>query len=140
MEVVEPSGDATGVSPSSLGKLVPGHLSSVQQSQLEQLPEVHGGMFSRDKDDIDQTPVLEHTIETQGPPVRLPYHQRSSTSGGRRPSRSSRCWKVALFTSLIVRGCHQSSWCRKKMASYVFSGLLADKCCYCQGCAPSATD
>ena len=72
-EVVEPPGYAAGARPLSLGELVPGHLSPVQQRQLMQLLEAYGDLFSLDKDDIGQIPVLKHTIETQGPPVRLPY-------------------------------------------------------------------
>ena len=73
-EVLEFPMDAAGARPSSLGELVPSHLSSVQQCQLLQLLEAYADVFSRDEEDIDQIPVLEHTIETQGPPLRLPYH------------------------------------------------------------------
>ena len=79
VEVVEPPGDAAGARPLRLGELVPGHLSPVQQCQLMQLLEVYGDMFSQDEDDIGQTSVVEHTIETQGPPVRLPYYRQNST-------------------------------------------------------------
>ena len=79
VEVVEPPGDAAGARPSSLSELVPGHLSPVQQRQLAQLLEAYGDVFSRDEDDIGQTPVLEHTIETKGPPVWFPYCRQNPT-------------------------------------------------------------
>ena len=70
VEVVGSQRDAAGGSPSSLGKLVPGHLSLVQQYQLMQLMEAYRDVFSQNEDDIGQIPVLEHTIEIEGPPVR----------------------------------------------------------------------
>ena len=39
------------------------------------IPESYRDIFGQDDEDIRQTPVLEHTIETQGTPVRLPYRQ-----------------------------------------------------------------
>ena len=72
VEIVENPGDAAGARNSSLGKMVPGHLSPVQQRQLTQLLEAYRDVFNRDKDDIGRTPVLEHPIETQGPPVLFP--------------------------------------------------------------------
>ena len=74
-----PQGDAAGASPSSLSELVPGHLSPVQQRQLTQLLESYKDMLSRDDEDSRQTPVLEHTTETQGHPVHLPYCRQNPT-------------------------------------------------------------
>ena len=77
-EVVEPPKEAAGVQPSSLSDLVP-TMSPVQQCQLAQLLEAYEDVLNRDDEDIDQTPMLEHNIETQGPPVQLPYHRHSPT-------------------------------------------------------------
>ena len=78
-EVVGPQENAAGASPSNLGELVPGHLSPVQQHQLTHLLEQYRDIFSHSDEDIRQTPVLEHSIETQGPPVRLLYCQQNPT-------------------------------------------------------------
>ena len=50
-EVMEPPGDAVGGRHSSLGELVPGHLSLIQQRQLMQLLEAFRDVHSRDEDD-----------------------------------------------------------------------------------------
>ena len=71
--VASTEGMASSV-PMPLGGLVLNHLSPVQQCQLTQLLEQYLDILSQDDDDIGQTPMLEHTIKTQGPPVWLPYH------------------------------------------------------------------
>ena len=73
-EVVEPEEAVAKGAFMSMGELVPNHVSPVQQRQLVSLLEKYQDIFSRDDDDIGQTSVLEQTIETQGPPVWLPYH------------------------------------------------------------------
>ena len=78
-EIREPVETATGTVPSTLGELIPGHLSSVEQRQLAQLLEQYFEVFSCDDEELGQTPVLEHTIKTQGLPVRLPYCRQNQT-------------------------------------------------------------
>ena len=78
--IVEATEEAsTSSTPMSMGGLVPSHLSLVQQCQLTQLLEQLWNILSQDDKNTGQTPVLEHTIETQGPPVWLPYHRRNPT-------------------------------------------------------------
>ena len=55
------------------------HLSLVRQRQLMQLLEQYQDIFHQDNDDIGQTSVLEHTVETQDPPVQLPHYQQNLT-------------------------------------------------------------
>ena len=65
--------------PSSTSKLgpmhqppVPEHLSPLQQQQLNGLFKEFSNVFSQGEDDLGCTPLLEHTIETHGPPLRQP--------------------------------------------------------------------
>ena len=109
-ELVEPPGDAAGARPSSLGDLVLSYLSPVQQHQLTQLLEAYGDVFGQDEDDIGQTTVLKHTIETQGPLYGFLTADRTQLCSGRNLNRSSKFRKVALFVPLTVRGHHWSSW------------------------------
>ena len=52
---------------------VPKHLSPLQQQQLNGLFKEFSDVFSQGEDDLGCTPLLEHTIETHGPPLRQPY-------------------------------------------------------------------
>ena len=52
---------------------VPEHLSPLQQQQLNGLFKEFSDVFSQKEDDLGCTPLLEHTIETRGPPLRQPY-------------------------------------------------------------------
>ena len=52
---------------------LPEHLSPLQQQQLNELFREFSDVFSRGEDDLGNTPLLEHTIETHGPPLRQPY-------------------------------------------------------------------
>ena len=56
---------------------VPEHLSPFQQQQLRALFQEYQDEFSRGEDDIGCTPVLQHTIETNGTPVRQPYRRQN---------------------------------------------------------------
>ena len=49
---------------------VPEHLSPLQQQQLNDLFKEFSDIFSQGEDDLGCTPLLEHTIETHGPPLR----------------------------------------------------------------------
>ena len=52
---------------------LPEHLSLLQQQQLNDLFREFSDVFSQGEDDLGSTPLLEHTIETHGPPLRQPY-------------------------------------------------------------------
>ena len=52
---------------------LPERLSPLQQQQLNDLFREFSDVFSQGEDDFGSTPLLEHTIETYGPPLRQPY-------------------------------------------------------------------
>ena len=56
---------------------VPEHLSPLQQQQLNGLFKEFSDVFSQGEDDLGCTPLLEHTIETHGPPLRQPYRRQN---------------------------------------------------------------
>ena len=56
---------------------VPEHLSPLQQQQLNGLFKEFNDVFSQGEDDLGCTPLLEHTIETYGPPLRQPYRRQN---------------------------------------------------------------
>ena len=56
---------------------VPEHLSPFQQQQLNGLFKEFSDVFSQGEDDLGCTPLLEHTIETHGPPLRQPYRRQN---------------------------------------------------------------
>ena len=56
---------------------VPQHLSPLQQQQLNDLFLEFSDVFSQGEDDLGCTPLLEHTIETSGPPLRQPYRRQN---------------------------------------------------------------
>ena len=49
------------------------HLSPAQQQQLKALFQEFSDIISQGEDDLGCTPLLQHTIETEGPPLRQPY-------------------------------------------------------------------
>ena len=53
------------------------HLSPLQQQQLNGLFKEFSDVFSQGEDDLGCTPLLEHTIETHGPPLRQPYRRQN---------------------------------------------------------------
>ena len=57
---------------------MPEHLSPLQQQQLNDLFKEFSDVFSQGEDDLGCTPLLEHTIETHGPPLRQPYRRQNS--------------------------------------------------------------
>ena len=81
---------------------IPEHLSPIQQQQLKDLFKEFSDIISQGEDDLGCTPLLQHTIETKGPPLRQPYWwqnpavrreemaqvQQMLTSGVIRPSNS----------------------------------------------------
>ena len=56
---------------------VPEYLSPLQQQQLNGLFKEFSDVFSQGEDDLGCTPLLEHTIETHGPPLRQPYRRQN---------------------------------------------------------------
>ena len=56
---------------------VPEHLSSLQQQQLNGLFKEFSNVFSQGEDDLGCTPLLEHMIETHGPPLCQPYRRQN---------------------------------------------------------------
>ena len=56
---------------------VPEHLSPLQEQQLNDLFKVISNVFSQGEDDLGCTPLLEHTIETHGPPLRQTYWRQN---------------------------------------------------------------
>ena len=56
---------------------LPEHLSPLQQQQLNSLFQEFSDVFSQGEDDLGSTPLLEHTIETHGPPLRQPYWRQN---------------------------------------------------------------
>ena len=56
---------------------LPERLSLLQQQQLNDLFQEFSDVFSQGKDDLGSTLLLEHTIETHGPPLRQPYRRQN---------------------------------------------------------------
>ena len=56
---------------------LPERLSPLQQQQLNTLFQEFSDVFSQGEDDLGSTPLLEHTIETNGPPLRQPYRRQN---------------------------------------------------------------
>ena len=52
-------------------------LSLLQQQQLNELFHEFSDVFSRGEDNLGNTPLLEHAIETHGPPLRQPYRRQN---------------------------------------------------------------
>ena len=78
LEVVTIADSPTTASPASFRPQTPCHpplperLSPLQQQQLNELFREFSDVFSREKDDLENTLLLEHAIETHGPPLRQP--------------------------------------------------------------------
>ena len=56
---------------------LPECLSPLQQQQLNELFHEFSDVFNRGEDDLGNTPLLEHAIETHGPPLRQPYRRQN---------------------------------------------------------------
>ena len=56
---------------------LPERLSRLQQQQLNELFREFSDFFSQGEDNLGSTPLLEHTIETRGPPLRQPYRRQN---------------------------------------------------------------
>ena len=56
---------------------LPECLSPLQQQQLNELFKEYSDVFSQGEDDLGNTPLLEHAIETHGPQLRQPYRRQN---------------------------------------------------------------
>ena len=56
---------------------VPEHLLPAQQQQLKALFQEFSDITSQGEDDLGCIPLLQHTIETEGPPLRQPYRRQN---------------------------------------------------------------
>ena len=56
---------------------LPENLSPLQQQQLNELFKEYQDVFSQGAKDLGNTPLLEHGIETHGPPLRQPYRRQN---------------------------------------------------------------
>ena len=56
---------------------LPENLSPLQQQQLNELFKEFQDVFSQGDDDLGNTSLLEHEIETHGPPLRQPYRRQN---------------------------------------------------------------
>ena len=56
---------------------LPENLSPLQQQQLNELFKEFQDVFSQGDDDLGNTPLLEHGIETHGSPLRQPYRRQN---------------------------------------------------------------
>ena len=56
---------------------VPAHLSPTQQQQLNALFQEFSDIISQGEDDLGCTLLLQHTIETEGPPLHQPYRRQN---------------------------------------------------------------
>ena len=56
---------------------IPEHLSPIQQQQLKNLFQEFSDIISQGEDDLGCTPLLQHTIETKGPPLCQPYRRQN---------------------------------------------------------------
>ena len=56
---------------------VPAHLSPTQQQQLKALFHEFRDIFSQEEEDLGCTPLLQHTIDTEGPPLHQPYRRQN---------------------------------------------------------------
>ena len=82
LEVVHLAEAPASASPSShptnpCQPLLPECLSPLQQQQLNELFREYQDVFSQGEDDLGNTPLLEHAIETHGPPLRQPYRRQN---------------------------------------------------------------
>ena len=71
------SPSSTHPSSSSCQPPLPENLSPLQQQQLTELFKEYQDVFSQGDDDLGNTPLLEHGIETHGPPLRQPYRRQN---------------------------------------------------------------
>ena len=83
LEVVTLADTPATTSPTSSRPQTPCHpplperLLPLQQQQLNELFREFSNVFSRREDNLGNTPLLEHTIETHGAPLQQPYRRQN---------------------------------------------------------------
>ena len=77
---------------------VPEHLSPIQQQELKDLFQEFSDIIGQGEDDLGCTPLLQHTIETKGPPLRQPYRHQNSAVW-----REEMAQVQQMLTSAIIR-------------------------------------
>ena len=83
---------------------VPAHLLLAQQQQLKALFQEFSDIISQGEDNLGCTPLLQHTNETEGPPLRQPYRCQNPLFIERRWSRFNRCCPAASSVPPTVPG------------------------------------
>ena len=96
---------------------VPAHLSPTQQQQLKALFQEFIDIVRQGEDDLGCTPLLQHTIETEGPRSASRIAIKTPLFDERRWPRSSRCYPAASSILPTAPGFHRLSWWRKRMAA-----------------------
>ena len=61
-------------------------------------------MFSQGEDDLGCIPLLEHTIETHGSPLRQPYLRQNPAVRREEMAQSSKCWPATSSAPPTVPG------------------------------------
>ena len=87
---------------------LPERLSPLQQQQLNELFREFGDVFSRGEDDLGNTPLLEHAIETHGPPLHQPYCRQNPAV-----CREEMAQVQQMLSSNVIRPSN-SPWYEKK--------------------------
>ena len=84
---------------------LPENLSPLQQQQLNELFKEYQDVFSQGDEDLGNTPLLEHGIETHGPPLppTLPA-DRIPQSGGKKWHKFSKCCPAMSFDPPTAHG------------------------------------
>ena len=112
---------------------VPEHLSPLQQQQLNDLFKEFSDVFSQGEDDLGCIPLLEHTIETHGPPLRQPYqHQNPAV-------RQEEMAQVQQMLASDVICPSNSPWASLVVMVKKKDGSLRFCVDFCQGCTPSTS-
>ena len=103
---------------------LPECLSPLQQQQLNELFKEFQDVFSQGEDDLGNTPLLEHGIETHGPPLRQPYRRQNPAVRREEMSQVQQ-----MFSSNVIRPLN-SPWAspvvmvRRKDSSLRFCGVV----------------
>ena len=83
---------------------VPAHRSPTQQQQLKDLFQEFSDIISQGEDDLGCIPLLQHTIETEGPPLRQQYRRQNPAD-----RREEMAQVQQMLTNGIIRPSN-SSW------------------------------
>ena len=83
------------------------HLSPLQQQLLNELFREFSDVFNQGEDDLGSTPLLEHAIETHGPPLRQTYRRQNPQFDGRRWRRFNKWCPVTSSAPRTAHGLPQ---------------------------------